>query len=199
MEYVAIWVIVGVVTCINIICTFITLSRNQSSKKGVTQHYHLDVSSADLLPAEELAAIQQTAREKLQQAVDDSSVHFDRALDAMAAKLSTGAEKQVEQKVVKEFSKYEAQVTQASKSLQGMVATIDKLLQKDVTDARTTLEQTVQAEKERRITSFEKRMTDVVSTYIADSVGGAVNMDAQTTLVVSWLEEHKESIRKDLL
>ena len=200
MEYIAIWVIVGAVTIINVMCTFFVLSKNRfpSTKKGMTQHYHLDVDSSDLLPPEEMTTIRQQANEKMQQAFEDSFVHFDRSLESMITKLSDSANKQIEERVTKELGKYEAQIEQTSKILQDTTANLAKAIQQDAVQAHTALQAEVAKEKEQRIASFDQRMEDVVSSYITQSINSTANMDAQTELIISWLDEHKDAIRKDL-
>ena len=56
----------------------------------------------------------------------------------------------------------------------------------------------VAAEQARLIERFDTKFGDVVTSYIAESLGGGVDLGAQLQYVISSLESHKDEIKKDL-
>jgi len=200
MEYSVLFIGVGIVTVVNIICTAIIVSRSQvmHKKRGMTQHYHLDVDSTDLLPEEEMTAVRTQAREKMERAFGDTFAHLDQSLVAMAESITLSAEKQFSAKLNTELSKFEANLGSASGSVQAVVENTTKQFNAGTEAMRLDLEAAVTKEKERRIADFEQRMSTVISSYIADSFNGNQTMITQTDLIVEWLNQHKDEIRKDL-
>jgi F0F1-type ATP synthase membrane subunit b/b' len=60
------------------------------------------------------------------------------------------------------------------------------------------MEADLAAERQRLIERFDAKLGDVVGSYIAESLGGGVDLGAQMQFIVTSLEAHKADIKKDL-
>ena len=200
MEYVWLWVGIGSVVLVNIISTAFIVSRGQSThrKRGMTQHYHLDVDSADLLPEEEMKVVRAQAREKIERAFGDTFAHFDQSLMVMSENIASSTEKQLHTKLNSELEKFQTTLERANGTVQAIVEGVTKEFKVEAETMHSNLEATLVKEKVRRIADFEQRMATVISAYVADAFDGNESMVAQTDMVVAWLEKHKDEIKKDL-
>ncbi len=201
MEYVWLFIGIGTVVAINIITTAFIVSRSQAAhrKRGMTQHYHLDVDSTDLIPEEEMKIVRTQAREKMERAFGDTLAHFDQSLSAMSEDIASSTQKQLHAKLNTELQGFQDTMERANSSVQAIVEGTTNDFKTDAKTMRANLEATLEKEKVRRIADFEQRMATVVASYLADSFNGNENMVAQTDMVVAWLEQHKDEIRKDLV
>lgn len=65
-------------------------------------------------------------------------------------------------------------------------------------ELREGLQADLTAERDRLIAKFDTKLGDVVSGYIAESLGGGVDLGAQMQFILKSLESHKDDIKKDL-
>ena len=65
-------------------------------------------------------------------------------------------------------------------------------------ELRQSMEADLVAERQRLADKFNAKLGDVVSSYLAESLGGGVDLGAQMQYILSSLEAHKEDIKKDL-
>lgn len=200
MEYVWLWLGIGGVVVVNAIVMAFIVTRTQEAhrKRGMTQHYHLDVESTDLLPDEEMDAIREQAREKMLRGFGDTFAHFDQALEKMSGEIMTVAEKQFNTKLSSELGKFESTMAQATIDVQAVVDGVTKEFKAESQTMRANLEVALANEKASRLADFEERMATVVASYIADSFDGNEKMIEQTDTIVAWLDKHKNEIKKDL-
>jgi hypothetical protein len=61
------------------------------------------------------------------------------------------------------------------------------------------MEADLAAERQRLADKFNDKLGDVVSSYIAESLGSGVDLGSQMQFIISSLEAHKDDIRKDLV
>jgi hypothetical protein len=83
----------------------------------------------------------------------------------------------------------------ASEGMEKIRAAVDE----QRVELHKNMEADLAAERQRLADRFNDKIGDVVSSYIAESLGGGVDLGAQMQFIVSSLEAHKEDIRKDLL
>lgn len=201
MELTGLWIVIGAVTLLNLICAGIVVraSRAVQKKRVVTaQHYHLDVKTTDLLPEEEIRSAREQAAKKIEQAVSDNLMRLDTTLQGVTKTLADSAERQLASKVLAEAKEFESSMTQAAESLKSTVTNVTAQLTAEAEQVRKQLLDDVTKEKARKLQHFEEHMSTVVAEYMAETFDGNEDMSAQTDMITAWLERHKEDIRKDL-
>ena len=65
-------------------------------------------------------------------------------------------------------------------------------------ELREGMEADLAAERERLAAKFDTKMGDIVASYIAESLGGGVDLGAQMQFIMASLEAHKDELKKDL-
>lgn len=65
-------------------------------------------------------------------------------------------------------------------------------------ELREGMEADLAAERAKLSAKFDTKMGDIVASYIAESLGGGVDLGAQMQYITSSLEAHKEELKKDL-
>jgi hypothetical protein len=83
----------------------------------------------------------------------------------------------------------------ASEGMEQIRAAVDE----QRVELHKSMEADLAAERQRLADKFNDKIGDVVSSYIAESLGGGVDLGAQMQFIVGSLEAHKDDIRKDLL
>ena len=66
-------------------------------------------------------------------------------------------------------------------------------------ELRQGMEADLAAEQAKLAAKFDTKMGDIVASYIAESLGGGVDLGAQMQFIMTSLEAHKEDLKKDLL
>jgi hypothetical protein len=61
------------------------------------------------------------------------------------------------------------------------------------------MDRQVAEEHTKRVEAFNARLGDVVTSYIAESLGDQVDLGAQTSYILKVLEAHKEDIKRDVI
>ncbi|MBW4061712.1 hypothetical protein HJC99_04045 [Candidatus Saccharibacteria bacterium] len=130
--------------------------------------------------------------------IGEATQAFATDLTSTSAKLSELVSRLTTDVIEKELDAYH-------KTLDGVRATANEAMEKiraavdeQRVELRKGMEADVAAEQNRLIERFDTKMGDVVSSYIAESLGGGVDLGAQMQYVISSLEAHKEEIKKDL-
>lgn len=66
-------------------------------------------------------------------------------------------------------------------------------------ELRQGMEADLAAERDKLAAKFDTKMGDIVASYIAESLGGGVDLGTQMQFIMASLEAHKDEIKKDLM
>jgi len=66
-------------------------------------------------------------------------------------------------------------------------------------ELRQGMEADLAVERDKLSAKFDTKMGDIVASYIAESLGGGVDLGAQMQFIMASLEAHKDEIKKDLM
>lgn len=66
-------------------------------------------------------------------------------------------------------------------------------------ELRAQMQSEVKAERERLAAQFDTRLGDIVASYVAESLGGGVDLGSQMQYITESLEERRDEMKKDLL
>ncbi len=101
--------------------------------------------------------------------------------------------------IEEELTAYQQTLEQVRQSATTAMEQIRAAVEQQRIELKEGMAADVATEKQHMVEKFEAKMGDVVSSYIAESLGGGVDLGSQMQYILSSLESHKEDIKKDLL
>jgi flagellar basal body-associated protein FliL len=165
---------------------------------------HKHAATAPAQPAK--LTLDQAAVDKLQQELEaayrqqiqDTTAKFAQDLSGTSAKLSEQVERLTTEVITTELEQYQAAMDQvrgiaakAAEQIQAAMAQQQAGLQKAVEEA-------VAAERDRRLAMIDSRLSQIISSYLVESLGSGVDLGAQADYIIQSLEQRKDEIKKDL-
>jgi len=158
---------------------------------------HLDGSKffADI-DTEEIKSL---VHDKLVTSTAKAAKEFEEALSKTVPKLVSDIDEVNTKAMKEEFEKYRANIQALSaEAMQDQFQ-----LQQEVADHRKELMEALDKEivmqYQKRMSEFDSRLSNVISSYIIDSLGQQADLGAQFPYILSTLEAQKEQIKKDML
>lgn len=129
-----------------------------------------------------------TAVEQLQHSVADSA-------QEIAARINDASNKTLQE----ELEKYSITLGELHAGAIRQFTELQQDIERHRQEMLARLEKDIAEERERRINSFNERINQVVSSYLAESLGSRVDLGAQGPYILQILQEHKEDIKRDVL
>lgn len=124
---------------------------------------------------------------------------FGADLQATSAKLGEQVSRLTTTVIEEELTAYQHTLEEVRKSATEAMEQIRQAVEQQRVELKQGMEADMAAERQHLVDRFDAKMGDVVSSYIAESLGGGVDLGAQMQYILESLEAHKEDIRKDLL
>lgn len=147
----------------------------------------------------DMSHIEHTAEEQMQAAVEASKGRLqesiNKSIDTVASRIGQVADTTVNQ----EFEKYKVTMEALQTQSVQEFTRLQQELQNKHNELMQNFEVQVAAEMEKRMDKFNEHLNDVVSSYIAESLGNNVDLGAQSMYIIQTLEQHKEDIKRDTL
>lgn len=128
-----------------------------------------------------------------------SSQVFAEDLKATSARLGEQVSRLTTTVIEEELTAYQQTLEEVRKSAAEGMEKIRAAVEEQRIELRKNMEADLAAERARQVERFNAKLGDVVSSYIAESLGGGVDLGAQMQYILASLESHKEDISKDLL
>ncbi len=145
--------------------------------------------------AEELEQKLKTAYEL---EISKSTTIFAGDLQVTSARLSEQVSRLTTQVIEEELGAYQSTLEELRKVAAGTMDQIRANVEAQRLELRASMEAEVAAEKVRHIEKFQAKMGDIISGYIAESIGGGIDLSTQMNYILGSLETHKDDIKKDL-
>lgn len=143
-------------------------------------------------------AAEVAAQKKLERAVERVSKAFERDLEAVRTKLNQRSEQLAKTTVDAELGNYTAALERLRKDAEARVTEIERSAERFRDERMKQVAAEIDAQRLRLATRLDEKLADVVSGYLAESLGEEVDLGAQTEYLLKNLEAHKADIRKDL-
>jgi hypothetical protein len=124
---------------------------------------------------------------------------FGQDLKATSVRLGEQVSRLTTTVIEEELEEYQQTLEQVRATATEAMEKIRAAVEQQRIELRQGLEAELTAERERLADKFNAKVGDVVSSYIAESLGGGVDLGAQMQYIVGSLETHKEDIKKDLV
>lgn len=164
-----------------------------------TKVYQVTVDAEKILPQIDTAEIEKQTMEQLQKSTQQGAEKIQTAINGAISRIAEHVEEMTNTTLNAEFQKYQLSL----QALREQSILEFSKLQKELDTQREQmvgqLQKQVLAEHEKRVDALNAKINDVVSSYVVESLGSNVDLNAQIGLILQNLENHKQDIKKDIL
>lgn len=167
--------------------------------RPVPKHYDVHVEGTKVFNEADLTEVQKRADAQLMHAIEIASQRLEQSVNAGVDQLAAHVNDVASDSIRQEFDKYQASLRALNNQTVEQFAQIQTDLQKQRAELLQQLQTEVAKERERRLANFDERINDVVSSYLAETLGARVDLGAQSAYIFEQLEKHKEDIKRDIL
>lgn len=172
---------------------------NRLNKRPVPKVYEVRIEGTKVFSEIDLAEVEKQARVELQQSAHNAANQLHEAIKRTVEQVAMHVDETTQNTINQELEKYHVSL----QALREQSITEFSKMQQDLDQKRIrmteALERVAKAELGRRMDQFNSRLSDVVSSYIVESLGSQVDLGAQLPYILQNLEKHKEDIKKDVL
>lgn len=183
-----------------LVLTIVTVVQSAQLRRA---HTRLDQFSGQAHPikvAEPTAAeLEAKLKAAYEAQIAASAQVFSEDLKATSARLGEQVSRLTTTVIEEELTAYQQTLEEVRKSAAEAMNKIRAAVEQQRIELRQGLEADLAAERQRQVERFNAKLGDVVSSYIAESLGGGVDLGAQMQYILASLEAHKDEISKDLL
>ncbi len=123
---------------------------------------------------------------------------FGEDLKATSGRLGEQVSRLTTTVIEEELSAYQKTLDEVRATATTAMEQIRAAVEQQRVELHQHMEADLAAERQRLVEQFNAKLGDVVASYIAESLGGGVDLGAQMQFIVSSLEAHKDDIKKDL-
>jgi hypothetical protein len=164
-----------------------------------TKNFDVHVEGTKVFKEPDLEQIESVAEQQLQVVVQEAAARLQQSLNASIDGLAGQVAHIAESTVSQEFEKYKVTLQELESQSVAEFGELDKEIQAKRAELLQNLEADVAKERDGRMDEFNARLNDVVSSYLAESLGNNVDLGAQSVYIMQMLETHKEDIKRDVL
>ncbi len=131
--------------------------------------------------------------------IETSAQIFGQDLQHTSTRLGEQVSRLTTKVIEEELEAYQKTLEEVRASATQAMEQIREAVEHQRVELQQGMEADLADQRKRLVDKFTSKMGDVVSSYIAESLGGGVDLGTQMEFILSSLEENKEDIRKDLL
>lgn len=130
--------------------------------------------------------------------IGEATQTFGTDLQATSTRLSEQVSRLTTSVIEEELEAYQKTLEEVRHSATEAMEKIREAVDQQRIELRQGMEADLNKERDRLIARFDTKMGDIVASYIAESLGGGVDLGAQMDYILKSLESHKDEIKKDL-
>jgi len=171
----------------------------KARQKPTPKIYDIHLEGTKVFSDVDLAEIQKVAQQQLQHAAEEAAQRLQKSLNNSVDQVAADINDTLSTNLSAEFEKYQVSLGALRDQTIEQFGKIQQELDHKRIELSEHLERQIAAEQEKRLAHFDDRINDVVTSYIAESLGNQVDLGAQTDYILSTLEANKEQIKKDIL
>lgn len=161
--------------------------------------YEVHVEGTKLFEENDLEEVRQTAKAQMQKSIDGAAEQLQRSVAESAQEIAARINDSSSDTLKEELEKYSITLGELHAGAIRQFTELQQDIEKHRQEMLQRLETDLSAERERRINSFNERINQVVSSYLAEALGSRVDLGAQGPYILQMLQEHKEDIKRDIL
>ena len=163
------------------------------------KHYDVHVEGTKVFNDVDMAEVEKRADAQLLHAIQIASQRLEVSVNKGVEQLAAHVNDVASDSIRNEFDKYQASLRALNNQTVEQFAQIQTDLETQRTELLKQLQAEVTQERERRLSKFNERINDVVSSYLAETLGNRVDLGAQSAYILESLEKHKDDIKRDIL
>lgn len=192
--------LIAVLVLINIaVLTWASVQDRRARQKPTPKIYEIHLEGTKVFSDVDLAEIQKAAKSQLQTAAADAAERLQKSLNNSVDQVAADINDSLSTDLTAEFEKYQVSLSALRDQTIEQFSKIQEELDHRRLELVEHLDRQVAAEQEKRLSHFDDRINDVVTSYIAESLGNEVDLGAQTQYIIGALEANKEQIKKDVM
>ena len=193
MEILILVAVIAILTAVSVMQNFQLrrAAKAEATAAAGSKPLHISEPTAANLEAKLTAAYEAKITEATQT--------FGTDLKATSVRLTEQVSRLTTTVIEEELEAYQATLEQVRKVATEAMEQIHQTVEQQRTELRQGMETDLAEEKKHLSEKFDAKMGDVISSYIAESLGSGVDLGAQMQFILTSLEAHKAEIRKDLL
>lgn len=145
------------------------------------------------------AELEAQLKQAYQSQIATASEQFGVDLKATSVKLSEQAVRLTTSVIEEELTGYQHTLEEVRKVAAETMEQIHQAVEGQRVELRQNMEKELAEERARLVAQFDTRLGDIVAAYVAESLGGGVDLGSQLQYIAQTLEANKEALKKDLL
>lgn len=178
--------------------TWASFQDRKARAKPQPKIYDIHLEGTKVFSDVDLAEIQKVARAQLRTSAADAAERLQKSLNNSVDQVASDINERLSTDLLAEFEKYQVSLGALRDQTIDQFSKIQQELDHRRLELVEHLDRQVAAEQEKRLHHFNERINDVVTSYIAESLGSNVDLGAQTDYILQTLEANKEQIKKDI-
>jgi len=145
------------------------------------------------------AELEAQLKQAYQNQIAIASEQFGADLKATSAKLSEQAVRLTTSVIEEELTGYQETLEAVRKAAGETMEQIHQAVEGQRVELRQNMEKELAEDRARLVAQFDTRLGDIVAAYVAESLGGGVDLGSQLQYIAQTLEANKDALKKDLL
>jgi kynureninase len=129
----------------------------------------------------------------------EATATFGEDLKATSTRLSEQVSRLTTSVIEEELEAYQKTLEEVRHTAVEAMDKIRTVVEQQRVELRQGMEADLAAERDKLAAKFDTKMGDIVASYIAESLGGGVDLGAQMQFIMTSLEAHKDELKKDLM
>lgn len=178
---------------------FLLLRSERKENKPAYKMYELQMQGNELLDEKAMQHIESQITEQFDQVIHDAAKRLRQSLNQTLSKVEQEVNNELAGVSTEEFSAYRKSVAALTKQNNDQLASLQKDFDTWRQSFSAQLDQTIAQERARNAEELDRRINDVVSSYLLEALGNNVDLGAQAPYIMKSLEAHKEDIKKDII
>jgi len=129
----------------------------------------------------------------------EATATFGEDLKGTSTRLSEQVSRLTTSVIEEELDSYQKTLEEVRHTAVEAMDKIRTAVEQQRVELRQGMEADLAAERDKLSAKFDTKMGDIVASYIAESLGGGVDLGAQMQFIMTSLESHKDELKKDLM
>ncbi|HKX72483.1 MAG TPA: hypothetical protein VJM32_00535 [Candidatus Saccharimonadales bacterium] len=179
--------------------TWASFQDRKARQKPAPKIYEIHLEGTKVFSDVDLEEIQKAAKAQLQSAAQDAAQRLQKSLNNSVDQVAADINDRLSTDLIAEFEKYQVSLGALRDQTIEQFSKIQAELDHRRLELIEHVDRLVAEEQDKRLAHFNERINDVVTSYIAESLGNQVDLGAQTDYILQTLEANKEQIKKDIV
>ncbi|EDK72541.1 hypothetical protein TM7_0325 [candidate division TM7 genomosp. GTL1] len=176
----------------------VRLDRAQQGKASL-RHYTVHIDGTKVFNNVSETEVKRLVHDKLTVSAAQAAEKFEASLNKTIPKLTADIEEMNSRTLQKEFNKYQLSFNALNDEAMQSQAKLVHEIQQRRAALLGALDKKIISDYQERLARFDQRFSDIISSYIAESLPENADLGAQLPAILAELEANKEQIKKDIL